>query len=267
MRAVDHFQHRSNEMNSPTLAAAIVSLMASAPVAAEEWKMSVTPYLWATDVGVDVSFADQELVDVTVPFEDLVEDIETVAQVRFEAMRGRHGVALDLFDVTLADEHAGVAIPDGSGNSLLLDSESGMTIFDATGIYNPKGDGTGVSLVYGVRAINQFSEMDATLVAGGEAAATASYDMDDTFTDALVGLRYAGNLPGNWSYEISADVSTGDTELTWSAAPAIGYSFGDRDQYRLTAGYRHMVVDFDTRNPIDTDMTLTGALIGFSYRF
>jgi hypothetical protein len=254
-------------MHSRTLAAAVIALAASAPAGADDWKMSVTPYLWATDVGVDVSYADRELLDVTVPFEDLVEDIETVAQVRFEAMRGRHGVAIDLFDVTLADEQAGIEVPDGSGNSLRLDSESGMTILDATGIYNPAGDGTGVSLLYGMRVINQRSEMEATLVAGGEAAATAAYDMDDTLTDALVGLRYAVDMPGNWSYEVTADVSTGDTELTWSIAPAIGFTFGSRDQYRLTAGYRHLAVDFDTRDPVDMDMSLSGLLIGFRYQF
>ena len=254
-------------MNSRALSVTIVALMASAPAAADEWKMSVTPYLWATDVGLDVSYADQELVDVTVPFDYLVEDIETVAQVRFEAMRGRHGVAIDLFDVTLADEHARIAIPDGSGNSLLFDSESGMTIFDATGIYNPAGDGTGVSFLYGARVINQRNEMEATLIAGGEAAGTAAHDVEDTFTDALVGLRYAGHLPGNWSYEVTADVSTGGTELTWSVAPAIGLSFGERNQYHLTAGYRHLVMDFDTRNPVDMDMALSGLLVGFSYRF
>ncbi len=89
--------------------------------------------------------------DVTLPFEDLLQDLETVAQVRFEAMRGRHGVAIDLFDVTLADDGSSVAIPDGSGDSLVLDTESGMTILDLTGIYNPAGDGTGVSLIYGMR--------------------------------------------------------------------------------------------------------------------
>jgi len=258
-------------MHNRILAAAILAATASAPAVADdtagEWKMSVTPYLWATDVGFDVSYADRDVVDVTLPFEDLLEDLETVAQIRFEATRGQHGVAIDLFDVTLADDGASVAIPDESGDSLLLDTESGMTILDLTGIYNPKADGTGVSFLYGMRVINQRNEIGATLVSGGEASASASYDMDDTFTDALVGLRYGGNLPKDWSYEITADVSTGDTELTWSVAPAIGYTFGAKDQFRVTAGYRHLLVDFETQDPVDMDMSLSGLLIGFRYQF
>ena len=254
-------------MKTRILTAAILAVTASAPASADDWKMSVTPYLWATDLGIDISYADTDLVDVTLPFEDLLDDLETVAQVRFEAMRGQHGIAIDLFDVTLADEGATVGIPDGSGDSLVLDSETGMTILDLTGIYNPKADGTGVSLLYGMRVINQRNEIGATLVSGGEVAATAAYDMDDTFKDALIGLRYGGNLPKNWSYEITADVSTGDTELTWSVAPAIGYTFGDQDQFRVTAGYRHMLIDFETQDPLDMDMSLSGLLIGFRYQF
>ena len=258
-------------MKTRILAAAILAASASSPAIADdttgEWKMSVTPYVWATDVGIDVSYADRDLVDVTLPFEDLLEDLETTAQVRFEATRGQHGVALDLFDVTLADESSAIAIPDGSGNSLVLATESGMSILDLTGIYNPKADGSGVSFLYGMRVINQRNEIDATVIAGGEAVASRGYDMDETFTDALVGIRYMGNLPKNWSYEITADVSTGDTELTWSVAPSIGYSFGDKDQFRVTAGYRHMLVDFDTQDPVDMDMSLSGLLIGFRYQF
>ena len=258
-------------MHSRILAAAIFAVTASSPAmadnVADEWKMSVTPYLWATDLGIDVSYADHEVVDVTLPFEDLLEDLETVAQLRVEAMRGQHGVAIDLFDVTLADEGASVDVPNGSGDSLVLDTENGMTILDLTGIYNPKADGTGVSVLYGMRVINQRNEIGATLVSGGEAAVSASYDLNDTFTDALVGLRYAGNLPKNWSYEITADMSSGDTELTWSVAPAIGYTFGDKDQFSVTAGYRHMLVDFETQEPVDMDMSLSGLLIGFRYQF
>ena len=35
-------------MKSPILAAALI--LAAGPAVAEEWKLSVTPYVWATDV-------------------------------------------------------------------------------------------------------------------------------------------------------------------------------------------------------------------------
>ncbi len=54
------------------LIAALIALAASGPAAAEEWDFSVTPYVWATDVGMNVSVRDRTLVDATIPFEDLL---------------------------------------------------------------------------------------------------------------------------------------------------------------------------------------------------
>ena len=254
-------------MNTRSLAAAILALAASGPACADDWNWSVTPYLWATDVGVDVDFADRELVNVTVPFEDLLEDLDTVTQIRAEAMRGAHGISLDLFNVELADDDDRMPLPGGMNGDLELDTQTGMTILDVAGVYDPQGDGSGISLLYGIRTINQRNTIDARLNIEGQEFATASYETDDSFVDGLIGLRYAGSLTGRWSYELAADFSTGGTDHTWSVAPAIGYTFGDNDQYRLTAGYRHMVVDFDTHEPTDMDMSLSGALVGFSFSF
>jgi hypothetical protein len=253
-------------MTSRVIAAA-VALTLSAVASADEWKMSVTPYLWATDVGIDLTVKDFELVDETIPFEDLLEDLETVAQVRFEAVRGEHGLAIDLFDVNLADDNDRMPLPDGSGGELVLDTQIGMTILDVAGVYDPEGDGNGLAFIYGARVINQREEIDAEIELGGESGGTTSYDADDTFVDGLIGVRYVKQLPGRFSYEMAADVSTGDTQLTWSVAPTIGYTFGTRDQYRLTAGYRKMVVDFNTAESVDMDMTLSGFLVGFRFAF
>lgn len=246
--------------------ATLVALAASGSAAAEEWNFSVTPYVWATDVGMDVSVRDRTLVDATIPFEDLLEDLESAAILRADAMRGAHGIAVDLFDVTVADNGARLPLPDGSGTTLAVDAEIGMTLLDVAGVYDPRGDGQGLAFLYGARLVGQSEDVTATLE-GGEPGNERRYEADDTFVDALVGLRYAGTLPGRWSYEVAADLSTGGTELTWSVNPSIGYDFGANGRYRLTAGYRYLAVDFDTKPGVDMDMTLEGFLVGFRYAF
>jgi hypothetical protein len=253
-------------VNTRILAAA-VALAACGTAQADEWKLTITPYFWATDVGVDVAVHDRDLIDATSPFEDLLEDLQSAALIRAEAMRGEHGIALDLFDVTVADDGGRVPLADGSGAELALDAEVGMTIFDVTGVYDPKGDGQGLALLYGARILEQRENIVAEIDDGSGAGPGARYDADDRFVDALVGARYEGRLTGRWNYEIAADVSTGDTDLTWSVAPAVGYAFGARDQYQLTAGYRHMAVDFATGPNVDMDMKLSGFLIGFRFSF
>ncbi len=252
-------------MKTRTLAAAI-ALAACGTAHADEWRWSVTPYLWATDVGIDVALRDRTLVDATIPFEDLLEDLDSAALVRVEAMRGEHGLALDLFDVGLEDA-ARRPLPDGSGAELSLDAGIGMTLFDLAGVYDPEGDGEGLAFLYGARLLNQREDITAELDAGGEPAESRRFESDDTYVDGLLGLRYAGTLPGRWDYEVAADVSAGGTELTWSVAPAIGYAFGAHEQYRVTAGYRHLAIDLDSGPAVDLDMTLSGFLVGFRFSF
>ena len=90
-----------------------------------------------------------------------------------------------------------------------------------------------------------------------------SFEATDTLVDGLVGFRYSRALSLKLSYGFAADVSTGDTEMTWSAGPALGYTFGENGRYRLTGGYRKIVVDFDTAEALDADLTMSGLLLGF----
>jgi hypothetical protein len=253
-------------MKTRILAAAI-ALVASGGAAADEWQYSVTPYVWATDVGIDVALRDRSLVDETVPFEDLLEDLVSAAMLRAEAMRGAHGMAIDLFDVTLADDTGRVALPGGSGAEVALDAEIGLSLFDLEGVYDPEGDGLGLALLYGARVIDQREDVTAQVFTGDDLVASARKVADERYIDALVGLRYTGELGGRWGYELTADVSTGGTQMTWSAYPSFNYRFGDREQYAVTAGYRHLSVDFDTDPGIDSDMALSGYLVGFRFEF
>ena len=246
------------------LAAAIATTAGNA--FAEEWQWAATPYVWATDLGVGLTVADRDLVDAEIAFDDLIDKVDGAAMVRVEGMRGQHGMTFDLFNVELADAHAfePTSVP---GASLGLEAGIGMTILDATGLYNPSGDAKGFSLVYGARVIEQRNDIDATLNRDGNALAVRSFDSTDRFVDGLVGFRYARELPHNFSYGFAADVSTGDTELTWSAGPAIGYTFGHSDEYRVTAGYRRMDIDFETADSIDADMSMSGLWLGFRINF
>jgi hypothetical protein len=180
--------------------------------------------------------------------------------VRAEGMLGRHGMAFDLFNVELAESH-GIELPALPGSQLALETEAGMTILDLAGVYNPNGDRTGFSLLYGARTIEQRNDVELALNFAGTNVGTQSFSASDTLVDGLVGLRYSRSLSPKLTYGFAADVSTGGTELTWSAGPALGYSFGENNRYRLTGGYRKMVVDFDTAESIDADLTMSGLLL------
>lgn len=239
---------------------------ATAPAGASDWKWSLTPYVWATDVGVDVAIDDRQVVDETISIQELIEDLDTIAQVRLEAQNGSHGLFLDLFDVNLSDDAATIALPSEMGEATLR-PEMGMTILDLGGIYDPQGDQRGLQFVYGARVLDQRATIDVEVRRADGSSARREIEIDDTFVDALVGFRYIQTFGERFSLQMQADVSKGGTELTWSAGPTLGYTFGKRSNYTAIAGYRRMVVDFDSAENVDAKMTLTGFVAGLRFSF
>lgn len=258
-----------NRLSKLALAAVALALTAGAPATASDWQWRVTPYVWATDVGVDVAIDDRTVIDDEITIGELLEDVETIAQVRLEAQRGSHGLFLDLFDVTLADDPARLALPGGQGIALVT-PEMGMTLLELGGLYDPRGDQRGFQLLYGARLLDQRAEIDAAFELVDGSSVDRRYEIEDTLVDALIGVRYVRRLGERWSLETKADLSAGGTELTWSASPSLGWSFGAERRYTLQAGYRRMVVDFDTADAsadIDSRMTLSGFLVGLRVGF
>jgi hypothetical protein len=263
----------NTKLNTAALRAHTLSLAVAAATAAmagsgsaEEWQWAVTPYVWTTDLGMSLSVADRELVDTEIAFDDLVEKVDGAAMVRVEGIRGHHGMAFDLFNVELADTPT-VSLPNAPGTTLDFDIGVGMSILDATGVYDLNGSDEGFSVLYGARVIELRNDIDTILSNGGFAVGTRSFDSTDRFVDALVGFRLTRELPHNLSYEVAVDVSAGDTELTWSAGPTISYRFGEAHQYEVTGGYRMMDVNFETAEPVEADMSMSGLSVGFRINF
>jgi hypothetical protein len=251
---------------APALFAALL-LAGSAAAGASDWTWSVTPYVWATDIGVDVTVDDRKVVDQEIAIEDLLEDVDAVGQVHVEAQRGAHGVMFDLFDVRLSDDDSRIALPNPPGGEAALRSESGMTIIELGGLYDPRGDQQGFSLLYGTRILQQRAEIDARFELASAPSVTRGYEVEETLYDALLGVRYVKRFSPRWSWQTRVDASTGGTELTWSAGSALSYAFGKDGRYAALLGYRRMVVDFDTDDALDVDMTLSGFATGLRIAF
>lgn len=225
----------------------------------ERWKTTITPYLWATDVGVDVELDGGSIVDATIPVEDLLEDVDVTFQGHLELTRGAHGLAFDLFHVGMSDTASGFALPEGSGTGS-LDWSMDLTLADVAGVYDPRGDGRGLSFLYGLRLIDQRVDADAVFTTAG-GMPTASFGASDTLVDALAGVRYRAPIGAHLTLQAQLDASTGGTDSTWSASPSMAWSFGE-GRFALLAGYRHMAIDFADEGGLESEMTLSGPVLG-----
>jgi hypothetical protein len=253
-------------MNRTYVFASLALLLAAGSARADEWRFGVTPYAWATDIGVDATLGGRQVVDKTIPVSDLMSQLDTIFQVRLEAQHRSLGAMVDVFDVTLSDEKQGVALPQGRGQADLR-SHVGMTIIDVAGVYDAKADGRGFLLLVGSRVIDQRATIDASLALAGGPTVPQTYETGEWLVDALFGLRFSQGLSRHWGVRVQADVSTGGTDYTWSIAPSLSYAFGASGRYELTAGYRRMVIDFPDEGELGMQQTLSGALVGFRVSF
>jgi len=240
-------------------------LCGAKPAQASEWRFSITPYAWATDIGVKADLDGRQIVDEKIPVSDLIDMLDMTVQGRLEAMHGEIGLAVDLFDAEISDDVTGVELPRGGQAD--LNSDIGLTILDVTGVYDPKGDRRGFAFVYGTRILDERATVDGTFTSTPSGNLRQTYETGATYVDGLLGLRYTKLLSRHWSCQARADISTGGTDYTYSAGPSISYAFGKFGQFGLSAGYRYMKVDFEDSDGIDSQMTLSGLLLGLRTSF
>src|SRR5262249_22075054 len=136
------------------LASSALLMMAVTPARADEWQWNVTPYVWAANLGANVSIADRPAIDRNISFGDLIKDLDMTAQVHLEMQHGRNGLMFDVFSNQLSKDSQ-LALPQLGGAPASLSSKITMTIVDAGGILNPTGDQRRLTVVYGSRMFIQ----------------------------------------------------------------------------------------------------------------
>jgi hypothetical protein len=83
----------------------LVLVVACAPAvasAADEWKFAVTPYLWGAGIDGTVTVRGHE-VDVDMPFEEIINDLDLGVMVNLQARKDRFGLYSDVIFLHLSD--------------------------------------------------------------------------------------------------------------------------------------------------------------------
>ncbi len=249
------------QLPAPALALAAWLPAPSVSVQEEGWRWTLTPYAWATDVGVDLYIDGTTVVSETIPVEDLMEDLDLTFQGRIEGRRGAYGALLDVFYVSMSDEVNGLTLPQGAGQGD-LDWQLDMLIADVAGTYSleQRGWGPRVTWIGGARIVAQDAELDASFTTPGGTVQDAR-EASDTLVDVLAGLSLSADLTERLGFETQLDVSFGETDHTWSAHPALSYSLWD-GRCRLLAGYRHMAIEFEEEDGLSSEVSMSGPVLG-----
>ena len=246
----------------------LCGLLAAATRAhAADWEWTLVPYLWGAGIAMDVSVNDEPVFGADIAFDDLLDKLEFGALVHFEGRRGKAGLFLDLVYLDVGASQVTVARPTLPGGTR-ADTDMSTVLFELGGFYRLSGDTSGLDLLFGARAIDVDMTLDISLPP--PLTATTQVSESDTFTDAFAGLRYQAPLGDRWSFIVRGDAGAGETELAWNAHALVGYNVGNQKQNAVYFGYRHMEIEFkdsDNSASVEADLTMSGPVMGFAFRF
>lgn len=225
------------------------------PPAASGWSFRAAPYLWT--LGLEGTMGVKGLeVDVDVPFSDIFDDLDISFMGAFEARNGPWGITFDMQYSKLSDS----TYPLGSQiTSASFEMQQFMGNL-ALSYRVMENEGTAVDLYGGVR----MNWLDAEISVAGGKGGSASRSGDETWADAIVGLRFQTPLGGDWAFRAVGDIGAGDSDLTWQGMGILVYRLSE--SWNLGFGYRAIGVDYQDGG-FTYDVTSHGPILGAEYRF
>ena len=217
---------------------------------------SITPYLWATETRVDLTFQDIDIGTGEISFNDLLDVLDAAFMIHVEGGKGNWSAFGDLTYLKTSDST--------ERTLFFVDSESKQLFFDGAVAWWPGGAGSNFNLYGGLRLSDFDDRYTFRLVTDntpvGERRSTKDY------YDALLGLRYRFDFSDRWALLTQADASFGDSEGTYLLRASLAWTVGKRQQNRVLFGYQYKTAEFKD-DDLRLDFDYQGPMVGFNFRF
>ena len=220
-----------------------------------EWRWSITPYAWGSDIDTDVRFPGGQEIGGTAQFNDILDKLDIGGMVHVEGRRGAWGMFVDATYLSLSD--------DTTQGPFSVDSELDTGLYELAATYTFGGK-TGAFTAYAGARIVDMS-LDVTFTGPGPLGPIRR-SSDKSFTDFMVGGRYVHPFNDRWLMDLQGDIGGGDTESSWNALALLGWKFGGDLNKAVLFGWRHM--DFEVEEDgRETDVTFDGPIAGVLFSF
>ena len=222
----------------------------------DDFGWSITPYLWATDTTVDLTFRDADIGSGELSFNDLLDVLDAAFMIHVEGGRGNWTAFGDLTYLKTSNTNERTV--------LIIDSNSEQVFLDAAVAWWPGGAGSNFNLYGGLR-LSDFDDRFRFLLITNNAP-VGERRLKRDYYDALVGLRYRFDFSDRWSLLTRADTSFGDSEGTFLVQANLAWTVGKRQRNRILFGYQYKTADFRD-DDLGTDFSYQGPMAGFNFRF
>jgi hypothetical protein len=238
------------------LSAAIV--LAATPLtnahADEGWDWGLTPYVWAASISTDLR-EDAPPIGNETDFSNIISKIDMAFMGHVEGQGDDFGVFGDVLYLSMADDRA--------GRFAQSDADLDALVYEVAGVWAPgEVRNQGVEVFGGLRHI--VVDVNVDIDPNAALLNTWNVGVDQSFSDAMLGVRYKGTINDKWGYSLRADGSWGDTEGTYSTSVIFAYKTESGGAWSF--GYRYM----DTELAVKTTsiaLQLHGPVIGYTFNF
>lgn len=229
-------------------------LTTAQPATAQDWSGQITPYVWASGVGGDITpFTGAPTLSFDRSFSEVIEDVDGSFFLSGFARRDRLVV---MGDFSYSSSSKAGLVPPGLPAEGKLTQRS-MTLLAG---YRAVADGDmTLDLLAGARGWS----IDSTItLAGGAIQAAPGKD----FVDPIIAARAHFTLSPRWSALFYADFGgfgVGSEQTSQILATA---NFQVNDTLYASAGYRQLNVDYRSGGT-RVDATMAGPILGLTWRF
>jgi hypothetical protein len=237
------------------LGAAIVlggmACQAHAQDAPGAWQWVVAPYIWGLSSTIDSRFPDSP--GGTSQFDGILDTLDGAFQLHAEGSNGRWGGFTDFTYLGLSGTRQVAGFH--------VDSDFDMRLFELAATWHPGSQrNAGFDLFGGLR----YADFDLTARLANERIPDRIFDekSSKSFSDFMLGARYAWPLSERWTLTLRGDGSWGQTNGTWNASAVFQYRTNSGE---WLLGYRYLHADLGGIN--DTRITADGPEIGYGFRF
>ncbi len=251
-----------------------LALVVSTPsaIAQDDWRFSVTPYLWLPTLDGDLNFdppAGTNRPTIEVGPVDYLENLKGVFMVAAEARYGRFGAVTDFIYLDFDNEDGKVRQVTGPGPIQIpidvgTNTSMSGTLWTIAGGYDVIDSSRWrVQVFAGARNLNVDASADWSLAGPlNQFPQTGHIEGDENVWDGLVGVRGDAHM-GHWAFPYYFDIGAGESDVTWQAMAGVAYRFSWGD---LGAYYRGLHYEQDNSKLIE-NLDLSGPAFGATFRF
>ncbi len=234
----------------------------------EEWKFSISPYLWMPHIDGEIIVKNHEA-KFDMDFNDIFNLVNYGLMLRGEAWHGKYGLMADVMYLNLSKEvnmeHPYVNVEAKiSGKAVFSDFTLGYQLKDF-----PQMSGVSFEALAGFRYVYLQAKLNYEGTAGPTVYDGKWQDREYWF-DPILGGRVKINLTDKLLVAVRADVGGFNvgSDMSWHILSEIDYRIWENAS--LNIGYRLLDIDYKSGNDRDEfqlDTRLSGPTVSMTFFF